>query len=119
MIRGIPLPLPPREQYAGHGIQLEDDRRIHTYELCRFVADVARDRVLASPEEQRVSVADMTKLLQLEEWNHPDLVNEVLPSESECFVQLARVLETGDVAQYRPTEPPNTHWRNWPDGGTL
>jgi len=120
VVRGSPLSLPPRELYAEHGIQLEDDRHIHTYELCRFLADVARDRVLASPEEQRVSVlADMTKVLQLEEWNHPDLVNEALPSATECFVQLARVLETGDVEQYRPTQPPNTHWRNWPDGGRL
>lgn len=31
----------------------------------------------------------------------------------------SHVLETGDVGLYRPTAPPNTHWKNWPDGGTL
>jgi hypothetical protein len=46
-------------------------------------------------------------------------VNDVLPRDSECFQQLARVLATGDVGRYLPTVKPNTHWRNWPEGGRL
>jgi len=26
-------------------------------------------------------------------------------------------VHTGDVARYRPTVEPNTHWLHWPDGG--
>ena len=60
------------------------------------------------------------KLLQLEEWHHPDVVDdEERPSGSETFAQLAAVLSSGELAHYRPTRPPNTHWVNWPDGGTL
>jgi hypothetical protein len=32
---------------------------------------------------------------------------------------LAKVLVTGDAAHYKPTKPPNTHWSNWPGGGTC
>jgi hypothetical protein len=31
----------------------------------------------------------------------------------------ARVLATGELRHYAPTEAPNTHWSNWPLGGTL
>ena len=60
----------------------------------------------------------MKQILQLEEWNHPDLVEEI-PSESETFQQLAKVLCTGNTDYYNPTQLPNTDWRNWLDGGTL
>jgi hypothetical protein len=62
----------------------------------------------------------MTKLLQLEEWTHPNVVDEdERPSGSKTFQQLAKVLATGEVKHYRPKEKPNTHWRNWPEGGRL
>lgn len=41
------------------------------------------------------------------------------PSGSLTFQRLATVLETGDISAYRPMAQANTHWRNWPDGGTL
>lgn len=41
------------------------------------------------------------------------------PSGSETFQQLAQVLVTGDIEKYVPGRPSNTHWSNWPDGGTL
>ena len=28
-------------------------------------------------------------------------------------------LRTGDVSLYSPAAPANTHWKNWPEGGTL
>ena len=38
---------------------------------------------------------------------------------SQNFQQLALALVTGDVSGYQSTLEPNTHWRHWPDGGTL
>uniref|UniRef100_UPI003B84A6BD DUF7003 family protein n=1 Tax=Cellulophaga omnivescoria TaxID=1888890 RepID=UPI003B84A6BD len=42
-----------------------------------------------------------------------------IPSKSKTFKQIAKVLETGQAEFYKPTEQPNNHWKNWPDGGTL
>lgn len=120
VVRCKPVTLPSIEEYARHGIELEEPPRIFVFELCRFLADVARDDVLATPQEQRVSVLpEMKQILQLEEWNHPDIVADERPSGSETFQQLAQVLATGDISLYRPTRSPNTHWRNWPEGGRL
>jgi hypothetical protein len=120
VLRGAALPLPPLADYARHGIVLEQPPRVRVFELCRYLAGISREQVLATPQERRISVRpDMTQILQLEEWHHPDLVNGERPSGSETFQQLARVLSTGDVAHYRPSRPPNTHWSHWPEGGRL
>jgi hypothetical protein len=120
-LRGLPVALPDRSEYALLGIELEDPGHVRVFELCRYLAAVRREDVLATPAEQRVSVLpEMTKLLQLDEWHHPNVVDETQrPSDSETFRQLAEVLVTGDLGLYGPTEAPNTHWVNWPDGGSL
>lgn len=121
VLRGEALPLPPLGEYEQRGIELERPPQIQVFELCRFLAGVARDSVLATGQERRISLLpDMTQILQLEEWHHPNVVDdEERPSNSETFQQLTQVLASGDPSQYRPSEPPNTHWRNWPDGGRL
>jgi hypothetical protein len=120
VVRGQAISLPNLEEYSRHGIELEQAPRVQVFELCRFLADVAREQVLATPQERRVSVLpEMEHLLQLEEWHHPNLIEDERPSRSETFQQLARVLATGVVGLYRPSHPPNTHWRNWPEGGRL
>ena len=119
LLRDIIVPLPSADDYCHQGIEITENRpAIH--ELCRYMASKWRDKVLATPSERRVSVLpEMQQILQLEDWHHPDLAPGGLPSETECFQQLSRVLATGDVSHYRPTESPNTHWSHWPDGGTL
>jgi hypothetical protein len=94
---------------------------VQVFELCRFLAGVAREQVLATPKERRISVLpEMEQVLQLEEWNHPNLVDEEeRPSGSETFRQLAQVLATGNARQYQPLRPPITHGGMWPDGGRL
>jgi hypothetical protein len=121
LLRGKEVPLPERREYVRHDIGLSKPNRVTAFELCRYFAAVHRDDVLATPDEQRVNVHPrLNKILQLEDWEHPDVVDETkLPSGSETFRQLALVLETGKTAHYRPSSAPNTHWKNWPDGGTL
>jgi len=121
VLRGRPLALPRPADYAGKGIHLEDQTRVRVFELCRYLAAIARDDVLATPDERRGSIRpEMTQLVQLEEWNHPNVVDDgERPSGSPTFRQLAAVLETGDVSLYRPTLRANTHWSHWPEGGTL
>jgi hypothetical protein len=119
-VRGKVLPLPPIEEYQRRGITLEDPPRVHTFELCRYLADVAHDDVVATEEERRAHVPPgTTEILVLDEWHHPDIVGDERPSSSETFRQLAKVLATGDPAEYQPTLAPNTYWSNWPEGGRL
>jgi hypothetical protein len=63
--------------------------------------------------------SDIPKIIELDNWFHPDIANDELPSENETFIQIAKVLETGNAEYYKPTHMPNTNWANWPDGGTL
>ena len=121
IVRGQGRPMPFLDEYAQRGVMVENPPRIRVFEFCRFLADVARDSVLATAKERRVSVLpDMTPILQLEEWHHPNVVeDDDRPSGSETFQQLARVLATGNAAFYQPSRTPNTHWRNWPDVGLL
>ena len=119
-VRGRIVRHPAPDDYPRHGITLEQPPRIRVFELCRYLADVARESVLATASERRVSVLpDMAQLLQIEEWHHPDVAAGERPSASKTFRQMAQVLATGDVSAYHPTLPPNTHWKHWPDGGTL
>lgn len=119
LIRGTSYPLPGPEKYAQAGISLEAPPTAQTFELCRYLAAVVRDSVLATPEERRVCVPpELAEVLVLDEWSHPDLINDERPSDSPTFKALANVLSTGDPSRYAPAVS-NTHWSNWPEGGTL
>lgn len=118
-LRGTALSLPSAAQYRTAGIELQE-KRPAIFELCRFLAHHRRDQVLATLSERRVSVPpELAEILVLEDWHHPDICSEELPSETETFRQLAEVLAGSDVSQYKTDEPHNTHWRHWPDAGTL
>ena len=88
-------------EYAQRGVAVENPPRVRVFELCRFLADVARDSVLATAKERRISVSpDMKQILQLEEWHHPNVVDDdERPSGSETFQQLAQVLAAGNLPQ--------------------
>ncbi|MFO0697364.1 MAG: hypothetical protein U0230_27550 [Polyangiales bacterium] len=120
-LRGKPVPIPTLSDLAAEGIEPQEPPRIATFELCRFLAARHRSDVLATPIERRVSVPpELEEILVLDEWHHPNIVDdEERPSGSETFRQLAEVLTTGDTRRYRPSAEPNTHWSNWPEGGTL
>lgn len=45
--------------------------------------------------------------------------DENRPSLQETWQQLAKVVVTGDISLYKPTLEPNTHWKHWPDSGSL
>jgi hypothetical protein len=42
-----------------------------------------------------------------------------LPSEYETWQLIAKVIATGDTSLYRPTLEPNSHWKNWPESGSM
>jgi hypothetical protein len=119
-VRGQKVVIPPPATFAGVGIELVHPPRIRVFEMCRYLSETRRQQILATADEQRICIRpDMDRFMQLDEWHHPDLVSGELPSESQTFQQLAEVLVSGDPNRYQPSDSPNTHWKNWPDGGTL
>jgi len=120
-IRGTRVPVNTDPAFlASKGIRLEEAPRVKVYELARSLLPEHRDLLFATEGELRQRLpTDLPCILRLEEWHHPDLCAGELPSQSETFQQLAEVLTSGDVSFYRPTQPPNTHWSNWPEGGSL
>jgi hypothetical protein len=120
LLRGQPRPVPTAADYTAAGVEFGDPERPYVFELCRCVAAMYRDEVLATEAERRVHVPPACEqLLVLDDWHHPNLIVGDRPSMSPTFQQLAAVLHTGDLAHYRPTAPGNTHWHHWPDGGSL
>ena len=53
VVRGDPVELPVVEEYAAHGIDLQDPPQPAVIDVCRYLAAVHRDRVLATTEERR------------------------------------------------------------------
>jgi len=85
----------------------------------RRLVPAHRDLLFGDDAEVRRRLpADLPQLLQLEEWNQPDLF-ATPPSESETYQLIAVVLESLDPARYCPVLAPNTHWSNWPASGSL
>ena len=120
-IRGsrVSLPRDP-EHYLARRVLLEIPPDIQGFELLRGLLPEHREALLATEDELWARVpADLPQILRLDEWNHPDLSEGDTPGESPTFRALARVLETGDPALYRPRRKPNTHWSRWPEGGVL
>jgi hypothetical protein len=109
-----------REFYLNKGIELEEEDKIFVWEFLRGLEPDYNNDLVATQKEigERIPM-DLPKILELTEWHHPDCISAEVPSENETFKQIAMVLETGQTEFYKPTEEPNNHWKNWPDGGTL
>lgn len=115
----VPLPRSP-EHYLERRILLEIPPDIQGFELLRGLLPEHRGLLLATDEEIRARVPeDLPQVLRLDEWNHPDVSEGEMPSQSPTFQGLAKVLKTGDLTCYRPRRKPNTHWSRWPEGGVL
>ncbi len=41
------------------------------------------------------------------------------PSSYETWKQIAKVIVTNDINNYKPTLKSNTHWKNWPESGSM
>lgn len=121
LLRSQIVPIPPNiDFYKSKGVELEDWPNVMVWEFLRAINSDYKELFLASNEEIRQRIPpDLPEVLLLNEWYHNDLANGEKPSENETFQMIAKVLETGEAEFYRPTKEPNTHWKNWPDGGTL
>lgn len=117
--RRVEVPRDP-EHYLQRDVVLESPPEIQGFELLRGLLPEHRELLLATDGEiQALLPPDLPRLLRLDEWNHPDISEGDLPSENPTFQALAAVLQTGDMALYKPRQKANTHWSRWPEGGIL
>jgi hypothetical protein len=115
-VRGklTPVDLNP-DSLKKRGIPLRADGSIQGEQLLWSLLPECREELLATDAERRTRLpTGIPKLLQLDKWHHPLFMTRRLkPSQTQVFQMLAEVIATGDVSRYRPTEEPNTDWRNW------
>jgi len=110
------------EKLAERGISEDtwDGDTVTITELVRSLVPEHHALLLATEEElKRLLPPDLPLILRLDEWHHPDLVEGEMPSKNEAFQMIADVLVSGDPGCYKPSLPPNTHWSNWLESGTL
>ncbi len=108
------------EALAQRGLELLELPNVDPVVVMRSLLPDQRVLLLTSPEELAArNPDDLPLFMRLDEWFHPDLAAGELPSSCQTFHMLAEAIVSGDAAAYRPAREPNTHWRNWPDGGTL
>jgi hypothetical protein len=121
IVRGTRISLDLTEaRLAEKGIELLEKPLNDPVAILRSLLPEHRLLLLASDDElAKRNPENLPLFLRIDEWNHPDLANGEKPSESETFQMLARAIETGNRSAYQPTKPPNTYWKNWPEGGTL
>lgn len=103
--------------YNTKGINSVIKDNIEPENILRVLTPEYREHFFLTEEEKQKEFKELLpKLLQLEEWRHPvsfDDGTREKPSECETFQLIAKVIENCDPSLYRPTEPPNTHWKNW------
>lgn len=117
------LPAAMAEQKVPH---LEGERarvgkfELRTWHLLRGLVPEHRELLLATDAERRLGIPDgLPQLVQLDDWDHPRLIERELPSGSDAFKFVARVLAGADASKLEwPTER-NVHWTNWPTSGSM
>ena len=109
-----------KDYYLGKGIELEFENKITPWEFLRgLIPEQSKLFWLTRQEASKKIPIDLPEFMILTNWHHPNLVISEKPSETETFQQLADVIVTGDKTLYDTREIMNTHWKNWPEGGSL
>lgn len=104
----------------GIGEETQDSAAVTITELLRSLLPEHQSLLFATEEELRKRLPfDLPLILRLEEWRHPDIIEGETPGQSQAFQMIADVLVSGNASLYQPTLPPNTHWSNWLESGTL
>lgn len=108
---------PSIEDYRRAGIELGANMPDAARVLRLLAAEAPEELYLADDELLKTcgrEDAGLSRFLQLDGWRHPDLANDEMPSDNECFRSLARALSGGNPDLYAcPKISWNTHWSNW------
>lgn len=109
---------PTKNDYKNLGIDIDDDKMPNEAKIIRYLTGIIPNELLFTADElleicgRKNSNLDV--FMVLEDWYHPDLINDEKPSETLCFQSLAEALEKNDRSLFKcPEEEYNTHWSNW------
>lgn len=127
LIRGKKVNLSHNKQdYKEAGINLREYEpgEIYPDEVARLLILKHQNLFRATNEElYKMVPKDLTKILILDEWFHQEHESwnweETMPGSNETWQQIAKVIVTGDASFYKPTIAPNTHWKFWPESGSM
>lgn len=109
-----------KEHYLQKGIELEFENRITPWAFLRGLVPEQSNLFWLTRQEIATKIPlDLPEFMTLTNWHHPDLAADEKPSETETFQQFADVIVTGNKTLYNTKEINNTHWINWPNGGSL
>lgn len=118
-LRDQNIALPDMQALAAAGIEQQEDRLL-VFELARYLAHHYRDLVLATEAERTAHLPEGIDLMRtFDDWRHPDLVKEEWPSATPSFRAIAAMLADEPFEEAAITADSNTHWSNWPEGGSL
>lgn len=106
-------------------LDLQSIQRYHHwnfgFDLLVHLLPEYRSKMLATENElQSIASNDVLKVIQLDNWHHPDVFGwnyqadrHFQPSDAKSMQMIAKVLVTGDPNLYNPCEDPNVDWRKW------
>ena len=118
-LRDQKIVMPDATGMAEAGIVQEEDKLL-VFELSRYLAYKHRELVLAKDAERTANLPEGVELLaRFDDWYHPDLVNSEWPGDTLSFRAMAAMLAGEQYDENAVIANGNTHWSNWPDGGTL
>ena len=109
---------PTPKEYQDIGIDIEDEKMPVEAKIIRYLTNKIPELLFFNHDELlemcEKKDSNLKLFMELDDWYHPDLVDDELPSDSPCFVSLAEAIEKNDSTIYRcPEDSYNIHWSNW------
>lgn len=91
---------------------ISDEHLQRTFDIHKLVK-----QQLGLSEEEFVTMFRQQEA-RTDEWNQNQWQGN-RPSSYETWQLIAKVITAGDTSFYKPTLEANTHWKNWPESGSL
>ncbi|MFU8850475.1 DUF7003 family protein [Micromonospora sp. SL1-18] len=101
------------EDYAAAGI--DEAATPAALALARVLIAKYPEDVFLKPDEilREIGKSGYESLFTLDEWQHPDPAEDELPSEIDCFQDIARTIHKKETAHLPSCQSGNTHWSHW------
>jgi len=108
-----------RTKYVKKGITLESKDKIRPWEVLRYLTPKYSKHFWIPRDELQID-SNLKEEIKITKWEHPDNIRTIF-SDMNSFIEIANCLASNlEFNRLKiETENSNTHWSNWPQGGTL